>query len=864
MSERLAVTVQRWTPASVASVTVVAVLFAVLAAGPFLLGANAIDKLTTLFVYVILAVMWNALAGYGGLVSVGQQAFFGLGAYAAVRLAAAGVSVYPALVIGALIVGVVSLPVSAFMLRLKGGEFAIGMWVVAELAHLLVNLDSLVQGETGTSLIALNAYAADTRHALTYWMALGAMIALMGALFLLLRSRFGASIQAIRDDEEGAAAVGVRVLATKRIVFVLAATGAAMAGALWLATTITFQPKTYFGVQWTAYMIFMVLVGGLGTFEGAILGAVLFFLIEAWFGALGVWYLVVLGATALLFSLFVPRGIWGLIEERWGLRLLPVGYRLVQRGRPQKPGTAGHVHGLASSAGAGTGHAARRNDSQRPSQSCGLGDNRVKSGEANMDIRLLIDGGEVAAAGGATFERKDPFTGKVATRAAAARVADAVAAADAAAAAFPAWAEMGPNQRRTLLLKASEIMQAKVGEFTRLMLEETGATAPWAGFNVMLASQMLREAASMTTQITGEVIPSDKPGTLALAVRQPAGVVLGMAPWNAPVILGTRALAMPLACGNTVVLKASEVSPGVHTLIGQVLVEAGLPKGVINVVTNAPADAHAIVEALIAHPAVKRVNFTGSTRVGRIIAELAGRHLKPALLELGGKAPLIVLDDADIDAAVDAITFGAFMNQGQICMSTERIIVDEKVADELVAKLAAKASHLPAGDPRGHVVLGSLVDLAPAERMDAFIKDATGQGGKVVAGGKRTGTVVEATIIDRVTPAMRIYSEESFGPVKPIIRVKGVDEAVRVANDTEYGLSSAVFGADIMRAMAVAKRIHAGICHINGPTLHDEAQMPFGGVGGSGHGRFGGKAAIAEFTDLRWITIEDPKQHYPF
>jgi acyl-CoA reductase-like NAD-dependent aldehyde dehydrogenase len=481
-----------------------------------------------------------------------------------------------------------------------------------------------------------------------------------------------------------------------------------------------------------------------------------------------------------------------------------------------------------------------------------------------MDIRMLIDGEAVAARDGRTFVRNDPFTGKVATVAPSAGVADANAAADAAAAAFPAWSGIGPNERRTYLLKAAEVMASKVEDFTRLVIEEIGSTAPWAGFNVMLASQMLREAASMTTQISGEVIPSDTPGTLALAVRQPAGVVLGIAPWNAPVILGTRALAMPLACGNTVVLKASELSPGIHRLIGQVFVEAGFPKGVVNVVTNAPEDAHAVVEALVAHPAVKRINFTGSTRVGRIIAGLAAQQLKPVLLELGGKAPLVILDDADIDAAVNAACFGAFMNQGQICMSTERIIVDEKIADAFVAKLAAKASQLPAGDPRGHVVLGSLVDLAPAERMDAFISDATAKGAKVVAGGKRTGTVVEATIVDHVTPQMRIYQEESFGPVKPVIRVKGDEEAIRAANDTEYGLSSAVFSADVRRAMTVAKRLHAGICHINGPTLNDEAQMPFGGVGASGYGRFGGKAAIAEFTDLRWITIEDPKQHYPF
>jgi acyl-CoA reductase-like NAD-dependent aldehyde dehydrogenase len=481
-----------------------------------------------------------------------------------------------------------------------------------------------------------------------------------------------------------------------------------------------------------------------------------------------------------------------------------------------------------------------------------------------MDIGLLIDGHKRDASGAASYERMDPFTGKLATRAAAASIADANAAVEAAAAAFTSWSKTGPGERRALLSKAADVMDSKVGEFTKLMMEETGATGPWAGFNVMLAAKMLREAAAMTTQISGEVIPSDKPGTLAMAIRQPAGVCLGIAPWNAPVILGTRAIAMPIACGNTVVLKASEMCPGTHRLIGQVLVEAGLPKGVINVVTNDPKDAAAIVEALVAHPAVRRVNFTGSTKVGRIIAELAGKHLKPALLELGGKAPLVVLDDADIDAAVNAAAFGAYMHQGQICMSTERLVVDEKIADEFVAKLAARAAALPAGDPRGHVVLGSLISTQAADKMEELVADAVVKGAKLVAGGNRTGTVVDATLLDHVTPAMRVYAEESFGPVKPVIRVKGEDEAVRVANDTEYGLSSAVFSRDIRRAMAVAARIEAGICHINGPTVGDEAQMPFGGVKGSGYGRFGGKASIAEFTDLRWLTIEDPNQHYPF
>jgi acyl-CoA reductase-like NAD-dependent aldehyde dehydrogenase len=480
-----------------------------------------------------------------------------------------------------------------------------------------------------------------------------------------------------------------------------------------------------------------------------------------------------------------------------------------------------------------------------------------------MNVQLLIDGADVKSRSKATFERKDPVTGMVTTVAEAGSVEDVNAACNAAAAAFPKWSETGPTERRMLLLKAADLLQAKSDEFIRLMLEETGATGPWSGFNVMFAAKILREAASMTTMIHGEVIPSDKPGCLSMGIRQAAGVCVGMAPWNAPVILGVRAVAMPLACGNTVVLKASETCPGVHMLIGKVLQEAGLPKGVINVITHSREDAPAVTEALIAHPAVRRINFTGSSHVGRIIAMTAAKYLKPVLLELGGKAPLLVLDDANIDDAVNGAAFGAFMHQGQICMSTERIVVDNKIADAFVAKLAAKANALPYGDPRGKVVLGSLVSMQAADKVDSLLKDALDKGAKLVAGGKRDGTIWSATLLDHVNPQMKIYREESFGPVKSIIRVDGDDEAVSVANDTEYGLSSAVFSENIQRAMAVAKRIQAGICHINGPTVNDEPQMPFGGTKDSGYGRFGGVAAIAELTVLRWFTIES-HQHYPF
>ena len=480
-------------------------------------------------------------------------------------------------------------------------------------------------------------------------------------------------------------------------------------------------------------------------------------------------------------------------------------------------------------------------------------------------ISMLINGERAQASNGATFERRNPLDGSVATTAAACTPEDAVAAVEAAAAAFTGWSRMGPGERRVLLMKASQALEAKGEAFAAAMATETGASGLWAGFNVHLAAGMLLEAASLTTQINGELIPSDVPGSLAMGVRQPAGVVLGIAPWNAPVILGVRAIATPLACGNTVVLKGSEVCPATHGLIVEALQEAGLPNGVVNFVTNAPADAAAVVEAMIAHPAVRRVNFTGSTHVGKLVAATCAKYLKPAVLELGGKAPLVVLDDADIDAAVNAATFGAFANSGQICMSTERIVVDSKIADDFVAKLAARAKSLPLGDPRqGPVVLGSVVDMRTVERCNALIDDAVAKGAKLVSGGKATNTLMPATLIDHVTPQMRIYREEAFGPVKGVVRVDGVEAAVACANDNEYGLAAAVFGRDLARAIQVAGRIESGICHVNGPTVHDEAQMPFGGVKGSGIGRFGGKAGVDAFTELRWITVQTAPRHYPF
>jgi acyl-CoA reductase-like NAD-dependent aldehyde dehydrogenase len=444
-------------------------------------------------------------------------------------------------------------------------------------------------------------------------------------------------------------------------------------------------------------------------------------------------------------------------------------------------------------------------------------------------------------------------------------VADALHAAEAAAAAFPAWSALASSERAAFLVAAADLLDERAPEIARTMTAECGATFGWGMFNCGLAAGMLRHAASIAGQVDEEVaIASHVPGLSARAVRRPAGVVVGVAPWNAPVILATRAVATPLAFGNTVVLKASELCPRTHAAVVAAIADAGVPAGVIGLVTNAPQDAAEVVAALIEHPAVERINFTGSTKVGRIIAEKAATQLKRTLLELGGKAPFVVLADADLEEAAAAASFGAFMNSGQICMSTERIVVDDSVAQKLTDRLVARAEALTVGDPADPTtMIGPVVNQAAADHVAALLEDARAKGATVLTGGAADGLLLSPTIVAGVTPEMRIYGEESFGPVVTVVAVDGADEAVRVANDTEYGLSAAVFGRDLEAAEAVARRIDSGICHINGATVHDEPQMPFGGVKHSGWGRFGGDAALDEFTELRWLTRQDGSRSYP-
>jgi len=483
-----------------------------------------------------------------------------------------------------------------------------------------------------------------------------------------------------------------------------------------------------------------------------------------------------------------------------------------------------------------------------------------------MQTQLIIDNETRDAREGRTFERRDPLSGDVVSQGAAAGVEDAVDAVESAAAAFETWSITGPSERRAILLKAADIIERRTPEFVGTMMSEVGAAPLWAGFNAFLTAQLFREAAGLVTQIQGETIPTDKPGTLSMTIRQPAGVVFSMAPWNGAGVLAARAIAYPIACGNTVVFRASEMSPGTHAIIAEVLHEAGLPAGVLNFLTSSAEDAGRVVETIIAHPAVRRVNFTGSTHVGRIIAVAAAHHLKPVLLELGGKAPFVVLDDADIDGAVNAAVFGSFLYQGQICMSTERFVVDESVADEFVTKFSARARELVAGNPLQDpsVIVGPMIRPESGTRINGLIEDALDKGAEVLVGGPADGAAMSATIVDKVRPEMSIYDQETFGPITTVVRVSGVEEAVQVANDTEYGLAAAVFGKDSTRALQVALRIQAGHVHVNGATVQNEAQAPYGGTKNSGYGRFDGRAVINEFTELKWVTVEQSDQQYPF
>ncbi|MEV6385182.1 aldehyde dehydrogenase family protein [Streptomyces sp. NPDC051773] len=485
----------------------------------------------------------------------------------------------------------------------------------------------------------------------------------------------------------------------------------------------------------------------------------------------------------------------------------------------------------------------------------------------SLTRELHIGGKDVPALSGRTADDINPYTGEVWATVAAAGPEDVTRAVDAADAAFADWAALAPFARRAIFLKAAELLDGRAEQVAEIMAREAGGTRPWAFFNVALAANILREAAAAITAPRGEVLSSQKEGALSLAVREPLGVVAAFAPWNAPVILGVRAVAAPLAAGNTVVVKPSEDAPiACGLLVADVFREAGLPDGVLNVVTNAPEDAAQIAEALISDERVRAVNFTGSTGVGRIIGEHAARHLKPAVLELGGKNSVIVLADADVDYAVDAVTFSVFMNAGQICMSGDRILVHESLAEEFTRKFTAKVASLQAGDPNHpHTVVGPLVTSSAAQRVAALVEDAVAKGATVLTGGGRPeGAVHPATVLTDVPRDADLYYAESFGPVCVVESFADDASAVAVANDTDNGLTCGIITENATHGLAVARRIRTGIVHVNDQSVADEPMAPFGGVKASGYGRFGGRWGIEAFSNTRWVTIAGQQAHYPF
>jgi acyl-CoA reductase-like NAD-dependent aldehyde dehydrogenase len=467
--------------------------------------------------------------------------------------------------------------------------------------------------------------------------------------------------------------------------------------------------------------------------------------------------------------------------------------------------------------------------------------------------------------GGGSFEDTDPYTGDVVAHVAAGAREEAAQAVAAAAAAAPGWAQSAPSERQRIFLAAADILEGRRDEVVSWLARETGCTFGFGMFQMGFVPGLLRQSAALPYAPLGQVIPSDHPGELAMGIRRPVGVVGAIAPWNAALILSARSISAALALGNTVVLKPSEWSPYAGGLLwGEIFAEAGLPAGVLNIVTHAPGEAASIGDELVENPAVRRINFTGSTATGRRLAEAAGRHLKRVLLELGGSNPLVVLADADLDYAVSAAAFGAYLHQGQICMSARRIIVERPIADEFTSRLAEKAKGLKAGDPKEmDTIIGPLITADAVELVKRRVDEAVAGGATVLAGGEVAGPCFQATLVSDVPESSELARLETFGPVASIEVVDSPEEAVARANATSYGLSSGIITSNPDRGFALAQQIEAGIVHVNDQPVGDEPQMPFGGVKDSGFGRFGGQAVVDEFTELRWITVGGPHP-FPF
>ncbi|KAB5578325.1 aldehyde dehydrogenase domain-containing protein [Coniochaeta sp. 2T2.1] len=472
---------------------------------------------------------------------------------------------------------------------------------------------------------------------------------------------------------------------------------------------------------------------------------------------------------------------------------------------------------------------------------------------ASYSVPFFINGEEVHPA--KKFDVTSPATLKVVHQCGAATNAEVDAAVDAASKAFVSWRKSLPKARRDIFLKAAEIMERRRAELVGYMVAETGASDGWAQFNINVAKDLITDVAGRIAGLEGSMPVTEDEGTGAMVLREPFGVVLAIAPWNAPYILGARSVIFPIAAGNTAIFKASELSPRVMWAICSVFHEAGLPAGVLNMIVHEPSSAAEITSNLIAHPAIKKINFTGSTVVGRIIGRLAGEHLKPVLLELGGKAPAIVWEDADLDNAAKWCAIGAFFNSGQVCMSTERILVHKNVRATFEEKFKGAIDAIFGGENDAPV----LIHAPSVEKNKKLMRDAVSKGAKVVYGDldaeESTKTRMRPIVISGVSPEMDIYRTESFGPTAGLYEIETEEEALRIANDTEYGLTSAVFTEDLRRGLRFAKEIETGAVHINGMTIHDESALPHGGAKSSGYGRFNA-SGLHEWVRTKTVTFK--------
>jgi vanillin dehydrogenase len=436
------------------------------------------------------------------------------------------------------------------------------------------------------------------------------------------------------------------------------------------------------------------------------------------------------------------------------------------------------------------------------------------------------------------------------------------AAIDAAHAAKAAWGNSPAALREKILHRAADELEAATNEIVDLLIGEGGSTFGKAHFEVPFAANMLRSIAGEARRVQGDVFPSDVSGLLSLAIRRPLGVVAGISPFNFPVVLALKKVAFALATGNTFVLKPSEETSLVGLKLAEIFEKAGLPRGVLNVV---PGDGATLARVLFDDPRVKLISFTGSTSVGRQIAVECAKKGKRVILEMGGKSPLIVLKDADVDYAVDTACFGIFIHQGQICMAGSRIIVEAPIYETFLQLFAAKAKTLQVGDPRDpHTVIGPLIRTSQCQMIDRKIKEAVAAGARVLTGGAYEGNFYQPTVVADVTPNMAAFRDELFGPVAAVTRADSADHALALANNSSYGLSSAVLTNDLQLAMRFALELEAGMVHLNGPTVHDEPTVPFGGVKDSGSGREGGRWSVEEMTEVKWVTIQMGRRHYPF